>query len=137
MGPATDDGPRRQKPCVSTIHSGGCQTPGRRDGRRFGSLVSGVAGAGQSGVGRTTPEVPMSARLPLALVALLSLAALAGCSKKKTTTPPNAGITGTVRHLDGSAYSSAYVDAESLVPVGGSVDIATALSDGTGAFAFG
>jgi hypothetical protein len=64
------------------------------------------------------------------------VAVLAGCSKKSTAPAPDVTITGTVHHLDGSVFRHALVDAQTLVPFDGMLEITTAESDTNGAFAF-
>jgi hypothetical protein len=68
--------------------------------------------------------------------ASLAVVALAGCSKKSTAPAPDVTITGTVRHLDGSLYPHALVDAQTLMPFDGMLEITTVESDTMGTFAF-
>lgn len=70
------------------------------------------------------------------LIVLLSLAALAGCSKQTTAPASDATLTGTVLHLDGTPYPHALVDAQTLAPVNGSFEITTAEADTDGVFRF-
>jgi hypothetical protein len=74
---------------------------------------------------------------PVPLIVVLSLAALAGCSKKTTAPATEATLDGVVQHLDGTPYAHALVDAQTTVPVNGLLEITTVESDTSGAFHFG
>jgi len=79
----------------------------------------------------------MRHRNAVRITAVFALALLAGCAKNTTTAPaPNATVSGVVLHLDGSAYHGALVDAQTLLPVNGALEIATVASDSLGGFLF-
>lgn len=78
----------------------------------------------------------MRHRWVVAVTVCTALAALAGCSKKSAAPAPSAAITGIVRHPDGSPFADALVDAQTLLPFDGALEITTVQSDANGAFAF-